>query len=284
MAVSPGYFDIFKIPVLHGRAFTDRDDGSSARVAIVNEAFVRKFPLAGRLLLGHGYGPEFEEPARQIVGVVGDVRNFGLDRTPQAMVYVPTAQVTDGITGLAVRASTLAWIVRTRVTPQSLRGSIERELRESSGGLPVANVRTMQDVVKGSTARERFNMTLLTVFGCAALLLAAIGVYGSMAYSVQQRTRELGIRMALGAAPRRVRNGIVFEGLRLALAGVLIGEAAALWLTRFLSNFLFGVKAWDPLVFAFVPLLLSVVALLAVAIPALRATHIDPLAALRVTD
>jgi predicted permease len=284
MAVSPGYFDIFKIPVLHGRAFTDRDDGSSARVAIVNEAFVRKFPLAGRLLLGHGYGPEFEEPARQIVGVVGDVHNFGLDRTPQAMVYVPTAQVTDGITGLAVRASTLAWIVRTRVTPQSLRGSIERELRESSGGLPVANVRTMQDVVKGSTARERFNMTLLTVFGCAALLLAAIGVYGSMAYSVQQRTRELGIRMALGAAPRRVRNGIVFEGLRLALAGVLIGEAAALWLTRFLSNFLFGVKAWDPLVFAFVPLLLSVVALLAVAIPALRATHIDPLAALRVTD
>jgi ABC-type antimicrobial peptide transport system permease subunit len=197
------------------------------------------------------------------------------------MVYVPTAQVTDGITALANRASTIAWIVRTRVAPHALRESIERELRESSGGLPVASVRSMEEVVSGSTARERFNMTLLSIFGCAALLLAAIGIYGLMAYSVQQRTQELGIRMALGAAPGRLRNAIVIEGMRLALAGAIAGEAAAFGLTRFLANFLFGVKAWDPLIFAAVPVLLSAVALLAVWIPALRATRIDPVAALR---
>ena len=159
MAVSPGYFDIFKIPVLRGRVFTDRDDGAAGRVAIVNEAFARNFPLAERLILGQGYGPEFEEPARQIVGVVGAVHDFGLNRDPQPMVYVPAAQVTDGITALAARASTIAWIVRTRVAPHTLRASIERELREASGGLPVARVRTMEDVVTRSTARERFNMT-----------------------------------------------------------------------------------------------------------------------------
>jgi len=281
MAVSPGYFELFKIPVLRGRAFTDRDDGAAGRVAIINAAFARKFPLAERLVLGQGYGPEFEEPARQIVGVVGDVHDDGLNRDPQPMVYVPAAQVTDGITALANRASTMAWIVRARVAPHALRVSIERELEEASGGLPVARVRSMDEVVTRSTARERFNMTLLTIFGCAALLLAAIGIYGLMAYSVQQRTQELGIRMALGAAPGRVRNAIVIEGMRLALAGVLIGEAAAFGLTRFLANFLFGVKTWDPLVFITVPVLLGAVALSAVWIPALRATQIDPVTALR---
>jgi ABC-type antimicrobial peptide transport system permease subunit len=142
-------------------------------------------------------------------------------------------------------------------------------------------VRTMDEVVSRSTARERFNMTLLTVFGCTALLLAAIGIYGLMAYSVQQRTQELGIRIALGAAPGDVRNAIVVQGMRLALAGVMIGEAAAFGLTRFLANFLFGVKTWDPVVFTTVPVLLSSVALLAVWLPALRATRIDPVTALR---
>jgi putative ABC transport system permease protein len=281
MAVSPGYFDIFKIPVVRGRAFTDRDDGATGGVAIVNEAFARKFPRAERLLLGQGYGPEFAEPARQIVGVAGDVHDSGLNRDPQPVVYVPTAQVTDGITALANRASTLAWIVRTRSAPHALRASIERELRDSSGGLPVARVRSMDEVVARSTARERFNMTLLTIFGCAALLLAAIGIYGLMAYSVEQRTRELGIRIALGAAPDRVRNGIAMEGMRLALAGALAGEAAAFGLTRLLANFLFGVKAWDPLVFATVPVVLGAVALAAVWLPARRATRIDPMTALR---
>jgi predicted permease len=280
-AVSPGYFDIFKIPVVRGRSFTDRDNSGAAPVAMVNAAFARRFPLAERVVLGRNYGSEFEEPARQIVGVVGDVHDFGLNLDPKPIVYVPTAQVTDGITALMARASTIAFIVRTRVAPHSLREPIEGELRAASGGLSVARVRSMEEVATRSTARERFNMTLLTVFGCAALLLAAIGIYGSMAYSVQQRTRELGIRMALGAAPGDVRNTIAMQGMWLAVGGVSIGEAAAFGLTRFLANFLFGVKAWDPLVFTAVPLLLTAVALLAVWLPAQRATRIDPVTALR---
>lgn len=281
LAVSPGYFEIFRIPLLRGRSFMDRDDASAGRVAIINQAFARKFPRAGRLILGRGYGPEFEEAARQIVGVVGDVRDNGLNRDPQPMVYVPLGQVTDGITSLLAHASTVVWIARTRVSPHTLRASIERELRDASAGLPVARVLSMDQVVTRSTERERFNMTLLAVFGCAALLLAAIGIYGLMAYSVQQRARELGIRMALGAEPVRVRNTIVAQGMRLALAGMLAGEAAAFGLTRFLAAFLFGVKPWDPLVFAAVPALLGTVALLAVLLPAVRAARIDPVSALR---
>jgi len=202
---------------------------------------------------GKGYGPEFEEPARQIVGVVGDVHDFGLNRNPQPVVYVPIAQVTDGITALMARALRIVWIVRTRGAPRSLAGAIERELREASGDLPVAQIRTMDEVVGQSTAREDFNMTLLTVFGCAALLLAAIGIYGLMAYAVEQRRQEFGIRMALGAATGHVRNMIVWQGMRLALAGVAVGVAAAFGLTRLLENFLFGVKAWDALVLVSVP-------------------------------
>ncbi len=290
MSVSPGYFDIFKIPVLRGRAFNERDDAGAGRVAIINQTLARKFwagypagpdPLADRVILGTGYGPEFEEPARQIIGVVADVHDSGLNHNPEPVVYVPMAQVTDGITALAARASRVVWMVRTRAAPRPLSAAIERELGEASGGLPVAQVRTMEKVMGQSTAREDFNMTLLTIFGGAALLLAAIGIYGLMAYVVEQRRQELGIRMALGAATGNVRNMIVWQGMRLALAGVAVGVAAAFGLTRLLENFLFGVKAWDAMVFVTVPVLLSAVALLAVWAPAVRATRIDPAEALR---
>jgi putative ABC transport system permease protein len=286
IGVSPGYFEVFKIPILRGRLFNDLDDAVSGGVAIVNQAMARRFwphgdPLEDRLILGQGYGPEFEEPARQIVGVVGDVHDFGLDRNPSPVVYVPLGQVTDGITALAARAASLAWVVRTRGEPHSLIAPVENQLRKVTGGLPVARVRSMDEVVRQSTARADFNMSLLTIFGCSALLLAAIGIYGLMAYSVRQRTRELGIRMALGAETRQVRNMIVRQGMRLASAGIAIGMAAALGLTRLLANFLFGVKSWDPLVFTVVPLVLGAVALLAVWLPAVRATRIDPVSALR---
>ena len=286
IGVSPGYFEAFKIPVLRGRSFNDRDDAAAEPVAVINQAMVRQFwpkgnPLEDRIILGKGYGPEFEEPARQIVGIVADVHDFGLNRNPGPLVYVPMAQVTDGITALAGRVSSLAWIVRTRVTPHSLSAAIGNELQRVTGGLPVVRVRSMDEVVAQSTASADFNMLLLTIFGSSALLLAAIGIYGLMAYSVRQRTQELGIRMALGAEASQVRNMIIFQGLRLVLAGVAIGVVAAFGLTRFITNFLFGVSAWDPLVFATVPALLSAVALLAVWVPALRATRIDPVQALR---
>jgi putative ABC transport system permease protein len=284
--VSPGYFEIFKIPVLRGRAFTDRDDAGTEPVAIVNEAMARQFwpngdPLADRVLLGKGYGPEFEEPARRIVGVIADIHNEGLNREPSAMVYVPAAQVTDGITALAGRAASLAWIVRVRSDSSSLTSAIQIELTAASGGLPVASVHSMDDIVSQSTAREDFNALLMTIFGGAALLLAAVGIYGLMAYSVELRTREIGIRLALGAASSSVQNMVVLQGMRLVLTGVGIGMAAAVALSRILAGFLFGVQARDPLVFLLVPVVLIGVGFLAVWLPARRASLVDPINALR---
>ena len=179
------------------------------------------------------------------------------------------------------RVAPLWWIVRSRSNPNTLRVPIEAALREASVGLPLAHVRTMAEVEVRNTARQRFNMLLLIIFGAAGLLMAAIGVYGVMSYSVQQRTQELGIRMALGAQASNLRNLVIGQGMILAGAGVVLGMGGALWLTRFLASFLFGVKAWDPVAFLATPLLLSAVALFAVWIPARRATRVDPMTALR---
>ncbi len=286
MTVSPRYFDVFKIPMMRGRAFTLRDDGNAPGVVIINQAMAHQYwpktdPLKDRIVIGKGVGPEFDEPARQIVGVVADVRDGGLNRNPRPTMYIPVAQVPDGVTALNARIGPIAWIVRTRVSPHSLTSAIEKELREASGGLPVAHVRSMDEIVVQSTARADFNMVLLTIFGCSALLLAAIGIYGLMAYSVEQRTQEIGIRMALGAESHNVRNMVIVQGMRLALIGVVIGIAASFGLTRLIATFLFGVKSWDPTVFAIVPLILSAVALFAVWLPARRATRVDPIDALR---
>jgi len=196
-------------------------------------------------------------------------------------MYIPEAQVPDGVTALNNRIGPIVWIVRTQTNPHSLSSAVQNELRKATGGLPVARVRSMDEVVVQSTARQDFNMLLLTIFGCSALLLAAIGIYGLMAYSVEQRTQELGIRMALGAQAGDVRNIVIFQGMRLALIGVVVGTAAAVGLMRLIADLLYGVKPWDPLVFVTVPIVLSVVALFAVWLPARRATRIDPLDALR---
>ena len=218
--------------MVRGRAFNDRDDGAGARVAIINEALARQFwpkgdPLGERLILGKGYGPEFEEPAREIVGIVGDVHNFGLGADPPPVVYVPFAQITDGLTALASRASRLVWMVRTQSNPAQLSSAIQNQLQQASGGLPLASIRTMDEVVSQSTATEDFNALLMSIFGCTALLLAAIGIYGLMAYSVAQRTQEIGIRLALGAEMSNVRNMVIAQGMRLAAIGIAIGIASS---------------------------------------------------------
>jgi ABC-type antimicrobial peptide transport system permease subunit len=173
------------------------------------------------------------------------------------------------------------WIIRTKVAPLTLSNDVQRELRVATGGLPVAHVRTMVDVVGESTARSDFNTMLLSIFAGVALLLAAIGIYGLMAYSVQQRTQEIGIRMALGASPGTVRKMVVFQGMRLAAIGVVIGVAAALALTRFMAGLIYGVKTWDPAVFITITVLLSAVSFLATYIPAVRASRVDPMESLR---
>ena len=159
---------------------------------------------------------------------------------------------------------------------------ISEQLRQASGGFSVSRVKLMDEVVEHSTSRENFNMLLLTTFGVVALVLAAIGIYGLMAYSVEQRTQEMGIRMALGAGRGTIRKLVVWQGMRLAIVGLVLGVGAAFWLTRFLASFLFGVKSWDPIVFVSVPLILAAVALVAVWLPATRASRLNPMAALRV--
>jgi putative ABC transport system permease protein len=285
--VSPGYFDVFRIPILRGRDFTDRDNAGAPGVVIINQEMARRFwptgdPLNDRLIVGRGMRPEYDQdPVRQIVGIVGDVRDTGLTRIPRPAMYVPMAQVPDGVTALNVRLLPIVWIVRTAAEPYSISVPVQKALQLASGGLPSARVRSMDDVIGESIARARFDMWLMTIFGGCALLLAAIGVYGLIAYSVQQRTPEIGIRMALGADARAVRRMVLAQGMTLALGGIAIGLASAFALARLLAGFLFGVAPRDPAVFAAVPLILIGVALLAVWLPALHATRISPMIALR---
>src|ERR1700678_3893031 len=284
--LSPRYFDVFKIPLLRGRMLTDHDDSGSELVVLINEGMAKKYwqdanPVGQRITIGKGVGPEFEEPAREIVGIVGDVRNGGLDSDPDEIMYVPVAQMTNGQTALNNRIIPITWIVRPKVEPFSLSTEIQEQLRTASGGLPVSHIRSMDQVRSESTQRTDFNMTLLVSFAGVALLLAAIGIYGLMAYSVQLRTQEIGIRMALGAGPQDVRRMVVKQGMRLALLGVFLGLAAALALTRLMASLLYGVKPWDPAAIVSVAVLLSAVALLATYFPARRASRVDPMIALR---
>ncbi len=227
-------------------------------------------------------GPDFEEPARQIVGVVSNVHDGGLGQDPGPLLILPDAQVTDGMTKLNAGIVPLRWVVRTQGDPHLLIPLITEQLRLASGGFPVARVKTMDDIVEHSTSRESFNMLLLSIFGAVALVLAAIGVYGLMAYSVAQRTQEMGIRMALGADRGAIRKLVVWQGMKLTLVGVVLGVGAAFGLTRLIASFLFGVKSWDPAVFVSVPVILATVAFLAVWLPASRASRLDPMKALRV--
>jgi putative ABC transport system permease protein len=284
--ISPGYFEAFKIPVLRGRAFTDQDRAGAPGVAIINQTMARRYwqkadPLADRITIGRGLGRDLELAARQIVGIVADVHNGALNRDPDPVMYVPWAQMPDAHSRNLLDITPIAWIVRTRGEPFAVNADIQRELRAATGGMPVARARSMDDVVRRSTARSDFNMVLLTTFAVSALLLAAIGIYGLMAYSVQQRTQEIGIRIALGAASESVRNMVVRQGMGVALAGVALGCAAALALTKLLASLLFGVTPRDPLVFTAVPVLLSAVALAGVWLPARRAAAVDPVVALR---
>lgn len=284
--ISPEFFDAFRIPVLRGRAFNEKDDKAGPGVVIINEAMARQFwpngdPLNDQLIIGRAIRPEYaQDPPRQIVGIVGDIRDAGLRSKPRPAMYVPIAQLPDSINALNLRLLPVAWIVRGNVDPRSLGPAIKEGLRRATG-LPVTRVRSMDEVASQSIARTQLNMVLMTVFGAFALLLASIGIYALMAYSVQQRTREMGIRLALGAEANEVRNMVVVQGMRLSLAGILIGLAAAFGLSRLIRSLLFGVTASDPAVFVMVPVVLGMFALLAIWVPAQRATRIDPAGALR---
>jgi len=279
------FFDVFKIPVIRGRAFTERDTATAPPVVIINEAFARQYwknenPLGHRLVIGGGMGPDFAQPPREIVGVVGDARDGGLNSDPFPATFVPLAQVGDAYTKLNNTFMPLNWLVRTKVAPFSLSAPIQHAFQEAAD-LPVSHMRTMDQIVIRSTARDQFNTTLLGIFAFVAILLASIGLYGLMAYSVDQRTLEFGIRLALGADSRLLRNMVVRQAMILAALGIAIGVGAAYGVTRLMASMLFDVKPTDPAVFASVAALLAIVAFLASYLPARRALRLDPAIALR---
>jgi predicted permease len=286
--VSPGYFDVFGVPILKGRDFSFADDAGAPGVVIINEAMARRYwpngdPLNDQLIIGRGMRPAYdEEPVRRIIGIVGNIRDTGLRDEARPAMYVPMAQEPDGVTVVNVKLLPLVWIARTTTEPHRLSGPIKSALESSVGQLPVTRIRALTDVVSESTSRNRFNSSLMTVFGFCALGLAAIGVYGLVTHWVQQRSREIGVRLALGADSLGIAMMVVRQGMRLAAIGVGIGIVGALGLARAIQGFLFGVPANDPIVFVSIPLLLSLVALIAVSIPAWRAGRIDPLQALRI--
>jgi putative ABC transport system permease protein len=241
-------------------------------------------PVGVQITIGDRMHPDWAE-SRAIVGVIADVRDAGLDRDPESIIYVPAAQVSDGRNAFANRTAPLTWVIRTVGDPHALRQQIELRLGaaseyKSSRGLALGRVLTMEAVVADSTSRARFSMMLLATFAAIALILAATGLYGLMAYSVERRTREIGIRMALGAGPQDVRNMVLFYAMRLALAGVAIGVEAALALGRLMNSSLYGVQSEDPVALASVAVLLMAVALTAAYIPARRAVAVQPVEAL----
>jgi ABC-type antimicrobial peptide transport system permease subunit len=227
-------------------------------------------------------GPTFaSEPIRRIVGIVRDVRDEDINAAPRMTTYVPMAQLPAGVLRQTMIGAPLAWIVRTAWDSPALRRSIADRLDSTSGGQNVSLVRSLSDITRGSTAESDFYVTIFGALSVAALLLAVIGLNGVTIYSVQQRTREIGIRIALGAESRQVRDLVVWQGMRIAILAVTIGLAAAFALSRFMAGFLFGVAPHDVSVFVVVPALVIVVAFAAVWLAARAVVSIDPAHALR---
>jgi predicted permease len=287
MAVSPGYFGVLKIPILRGRDFNSSDTADAPAVVLINEAMARRFwagqnPVGQQILIGKGLGPKFNDRPRQIIGIVSGTRDDDLSQAPEPTMIIPDTQEPDQMVELETQFGPMWWLIRTRLEPQQLISAVSEPLRRASGGRPVGSVRTMDDVLSGSIARQRFNMLLLSVFALIALLLAALGIYSVMAYSVTQRTHEIGVRMALGADQNDVRNMVLREGLARGLAGMVCGMCAAFFLVRLLADMLYGVSMRDPAVFFAVPAFMIFLTAVAAWIPARRAARLDPVEALRI--
>jgi len=272
--VSPDYFRIMGIPLLRGRFFSDQDSPSNPKAAIISETLARRYfpnldPLGRRMMFGF---PPDDSVSREIVGIVGDVRDAALSRKPGPMMYVPFAQAP--LYGAEV-------VVRSSLGASSVATGIREAVRSIDKNLPVTDIEPLNDALGKSISQERFRTFLLGSFSAIALVLAAVGIFGVMSYSASQRTREIGIRMALGAGRGEVLRLILGQGMKLALFGLGIGVVAALLLTRLMSSLLYSVSATDPVTIASVTIILLSVALTACYIPARRAMRVDPMVALR---
>jgi putative ABC transport system permease protein len=280
--VTPGYFETLGVPLERGRLPAASDDSAATNVVVINEATARALfsnedPIGRRIRFSRGSG--VEQPWRTVVGIVGDVRFRGLETPPRPEVFMPYQQFVHFAAGGQARSMTL--IVKVDRAPLSLVPALRAVLRDLDPEVPPASIIDMASVVSDSVSDRRLNAVLFASFGGLALTLALTGLYGLMAYSVAQRTRELGVRMALGAPRRTVLSMVMAEGIRLVLAGAAIGLAAALFLATRLGPMLYDVEPRDLSVVAAATTLLAVVALAASAIPARRATRVDPVIALR---
>jgi putative ABC transport system permease protein len=279
-ATTPDYLTTLGVPLKRGRMLTPGDRDGSPRVVVVNESMARQYfpdrdPLGERIQLGSEPSPEF--PSMEIVGVVGDMKQ-AFDAGSNAEMFVPYAQYPDPV--LAGMYLNVALVARTESEPGIAISSVRSVVHEIDPAQPLVNVRTMEGAIAGTVAQPRFQMALLMIFGCLAVTLAAVGVYGVMAYTVAQRTAEIGVRMAVGATPGRVVAMIVWQGAQLAMFGVILGLIAAALSVGALQSLLFRVDGLDPLTFGIASLVLGIAALLASYIPARRAARISPLAAL----
>jgi putative ABC transport system permease protein len=260
---------------------TPEDRGGATLVTVVNEALARRFfpgqsPIGQRVTFGTPDSAQW----RQIVGVVADVRQTTLTRAPDPELYVPAGQLSpeDWTIFMSIPIS---FVVRSDVEAASLGPAIKAAVREVDPEQPISKLREAGELLQDATARQRFNMSLLTLFGVLALTLAGVGVYGVMAYGVNQRTRELGIRLALGARASSVQAMVLRQGLRLTVTGLVLGLVGALALSRLLTTLVYGVNPSDPRVLGVAVLVLAAVSALACLIPAIRATRVDPIDALR---
>jgi len=272
--VRENFFATMEIPLLLGRSLTPQDDERAPKVVVVNQTFARLLSAGGNSI-GKRFGFNADKPTEiEIVGVVRDAKYGNLRDESPPTVYVPWLQELSRVGGVTFE-------VRTAGDPVAFATAIRQAVREVDPNLPVAGVRTQVDQANESLRIERLFARLISFFGLLALLLAAIGLYGVMAYSVAQRTKEIGIRMALGAQRYNVLKLVLSQGMILTLIGVVLGAGAAIGLTRLMKSLLFGVSATDPVTFIAIALLLAAVALLASYVPARRATKVDPLVALR---
>ena len=272
--VTPGYFQSMKIPLLEGRPFTEQDRADTPRVIVVNEALARQF-FPGQRALGKRLGLEDTGGKilwAEIVGVVGNVKHRSLDAEIKPEMYEAYRQFPRNFMSL---------VVRTTVEPSSIIAAIREQALSLDRDQPVFEVKTMEELLSQTLARSRFLILLLGIFSALAMVLAAVGIYGLMAHFVTRRHREIGIRVALGAQKIDVLKLVVMEGMGLAVIGVALGLAASFVLTRIIANLLFGIGPTDLATLAAVSLLLTGVAFFACWIPALRASRVDPMVALR---
>jgi predicted permease len=286
-ALTPGYFETLGIPLARGRTFVTADDSRGEPVAIVNETTARRFwagqdPIGQRIRVGlPGTAELADKLPRRVVGVVKDVRETGLDEAAPPILYVPLGQVAPTATAMLVRLLPLSLVVHAEGRPAGLVEALRKEVWAVDPQQPVGAIASMDQIVDRSLGLHRFSMLLMGGLALLALLLAAVGIYGVLSYLVSQRTREIGVRMALGASGRQVLRMVMGQGLLPVLVGVAVGLAGAFALTRLLSTLLVGVSATDPAAFVLAPAVLTAVALLASTLPARRASRLDPILALR---